>query len=74
MRANVGKYLQELSLGIDVYVSWDSYLPMDWDDTLLATDVMTSKVYTDVESFQDKVRPYGENMEKEQVVFKGLGV
>ena len=49
---NVGKYLQELSLSVDMHVSWDSYLPMDWYAPILACDVLTGKVYNNVKDFQ----------------------
>lgn len=55
MGDNVGKYLQELSLSRDIYISWNSYLPMDWREPILAKDMSNGLVVNNVKDFQYKI-------------------
>lgn len=56
---NVGKYVQKMSLNYNIHIAWDSYLPMDWNAPILATNVSTGDVITDIKVFQDEVGHYG---------------
>lgn len=69
---NVGKYVQEMSLTMDIHISWDSYLPMCRDAPILAKDMSTGEVITDVERFQKVVGRKGGEPSVPATEFKGF--
>lgn len=72
MGDNIGKYIQEMSLTMDMHIAWDSYLPMDWDAPILAKDMATGEVITTVRRFQDIVGHNGGEPSVPKVPFGGF--